>query len=101
MGKWKTTPVYQFQINMRQWLDFHHDSPMQRFIKTLQGLPDFNVWLNKQMHMFLEWFDLKKNAKLIKLGKGSSTSHPRQRFFRHLRSYFIHDMAVTYVFYFS
>ena len=82
-----------------QWLGFHHDSPMQRFIKTLQGFPDFNVWLNK-INMFLGWFDPKKRSKLIKLEKGSSTSHPGQGFFRHLRSYFIHDMAVTYVLYF-
>jgi hypothetical protein len=74
---------------------------MQRFIKTLQGLPDFNVWLNNKMNMFLGWSNPKKRAKLIKLGKGSSTSHPGQGLFRHLRSYFIHDMAVTYVFYFS
>jgi hypothetical protein len=59
-----------------KWLGFHHDSPMQRFIKTLQGLPNFNVWLNNKTNMFLGWSDPKKRAKLIKLGKGSSTSHP-------------------------
>jgi hypothetical protein len=32
-------------------------------------LPDFNVWLTKEMHMFLGWSDPKKRAKLIKLGK--------------------------------
>jgi hypothetical protein len=69
--------------------------------KLYKALPDFNVWLNKEMHIFLGWSDPKKRAKLIKLGKGSSTTHLEQGFFRHLRSYFIHDMAVTYVFYFS
>jgi hypothetical protein len=100
-GKMEDNSSLSIPDHYEQWLDFHHDSPMQRFIKTLQGLPDFKVWLNKERHMFLEWSDLKKNAKLIKLGKGSSTSHPGQGFFRHLRSYFIHDMVVTYVFYFS
>jgi hypothetical protein len=52
-------------------------------------------------HIFLEWSDLKKNSKLIKLVKGSSTSHPGQGLFRHLRSYFIHDMVGPYVFYIS
>jgi hypothetical protein len=35
-----------------KWLDFHHDSPMQRFTKTLQGLPNFNVWLNKESEFY-------------------------------------------------
>jgi hypothetical protein len=100
-GKVEDNSSLSMSDHYEQWLGFHHDSPMQRFIKTLQGLPDFNVWLNKEMNMFLGWSDPKKRAKLIKLGKGSSTSHPGQGFFRHLRSYFIHDMVVTYVFYFS
>jgi hypothetical protein len=36
-----------------QWLAFHHDSPMQSFIKNLQGLPNFKVWLNKENTCFL------------------------------------------------
>jgi hypothetical protein len=74
---------------------------MQRFIKTLQSLPDFNVWLNKEMHMFLGQSIPRKNSKLIKLGKGSSTSHPGQGLFTHLRSCIVHDMADSYSFYFS
>jgi hypothetical protein len=50
-----------------KWLAFHHDSLMQSFIKDLQGLPNFKVWLNKNKHMFLGWLDPKKRAKLIKL----------------------------------
>jgi hypothetical protein len=66
---------------------------MHKFIKISQGSPSFKVWLNKERHMFPRWSILKKNTKLIKLGKGSSMSHPGQGFFRHLRSYFIHGMA--------
>ena len=84
-----------------QWLAFHHDSPMQSFIKNLQGLPNFKVWLNKEKYMFLGWYIPRKNSKLIKLGKGSSKSHPGQGLFRHLRSCFIHDMADSCSFYFS
>jgi hypothetical protein len=84
-----------------QWLAFHHDSPMQSFIKNLQGLPNFKVWLNKEKYMFLGWYVPRKNSKLIKLGKGSSKSHPGQGLFRHLRSCFIHDMADSCSFYFS
>ena len=76
-----------------QWLAFHHDSPMQCFIKIVQGIPNFKVWLNKEKYMFLGWYMPRKNSKLIKLGKGSSKSHPGQGLFRHLRSCFIHDMA--------
>jgi hypothetical protein len=43
--------------------------------------------------MFLGWSILKKNSKLIKLGKGSSMSHPGQGLFRHLGSYLIHDVV--------
>ena len=100
-GKMEDNSSLSIPNHYEQWLDFHHDSPMQRFIKTLQGLLDFNVWLNKEMNMFLGWSDPRKKAKLIKLGKGSSTSHLGQILFRHPRSYFIHDMVVTYIFYFS
>jgi hypothetical protein len=84
-----------------QWLAFHHDSPMQIFIKNLQGLPNFKVWLNKEKHMSLGWYIPRKNSKLIKLGKGSSKSHLGQGLFRHLRSCFVHDMADSCSFYFS
>jgi hypothetical protein len=42
--------------------------------------------------MILGWFFLTKNSKLIKLGKGSSVSHPGQGLFRHLGHHFIHYM---------
>jgi hypothetical protein len=42
--------------------------------------------------MILGWFFLAKNSKLIKLGKGSSVSHPGQGCFRHLWHHFIHCM---------
>jgi hypothetical protein len=84
-----------------QWLPFHHDSPMQSFIKDLQGLPNFKVWLNKEKHMFLGWFIPKKNSKLIKLGKESSKSHLGQGLFRHLRSCFVHDMVGSCISYFN
>jgi hypothetical protein len=34
--------------------------------------------------MILDWFFLTKSSKLIKLGKGSSMSHPGQGCFTHL-----------------
>jgi hypothetical protein len=83
----------QIPNHYEQWFPFHHYSHMQKFLKISQGLPNFKVWLNKEKHVFLGWSILEKNSKLIKLGKGSSTSHPRQGFFRHPRSCFIHDMA--------
>jgi hypothetical protein len=86
--------------NYEQWLAFHDNGHIQKFTKILQDLTDFKVWLNEG-HIFLEWSDLKKNNKLINLVKVSSTSHPEQELFRHLRSYFIHDMVGPYVFYFS
>jgi hypothetical protein len=100
-GKLEDSFSFSTPNHYEQWLAFHHDSPMQGFIKDLQGLPNFKVWLNKNKHMFLGWFDPKKRAKLIKLGKGSSKSHPGQGLFRHLRSCFIHDMADSCSFYFS
>jgi hypothetical protein len=91
----------QIPYHYEQWLAFHHDSHMQKFIKISQGFPNFKVWLNKERHMSLGWSILKRNSKLIKLGKGSSTSHPRQGLFRHLRSYGIHDLVGSIAFYLS
>jgi hypothetical protein len=56
--------------------------------------------------MILGWFFLTKNSKLIKLGKGSSVSHPGQGCFRHLWLHSIHCMdgcnvSLTLLFYFS
>jgi hypothetical protein len=55
----------------------------------------------KNGHKYPEWSDPKKNPKLIKIGKGSSTSHPGQGLFRQIRSYIIHDMAGPNAFYLS
>jgi hypothetical protein len=85
----------------KQWLAFHHDNLMQSFTKNLQGLPNFKVWLNKEKHMFLGQSIPRKNSKLIKLGKGSSTCHPGLGLFRHLRSCFVHDMVDSCSFYFN
>jgi hypothetical protein len=76
-----------------QWLTFHHGSHMQQGIKILRGLSNSNVWLNRERCMILGWLFLTKNSKLIKLGKGSSTSHPGQGCFRHLGFHSIHHMA--------
>jgi hypothetical protein len=43
--------------------------------------------------MVLGWFFLTKSSKLIKLGKGSSVSHPGLGLFRHLRHHFTHCMG--------
>jgi hypothetical protein len=43
--------------------------------------------------MILGWFFLTKSSKLIKLGKGSSVSHPGLGLFRHLRHHFTHSMG--------
>jgi hypothetical protein len=56
--------------------------------------------------MILDWFFLAKSFKLIKLGKGSSVSHPGQGCFRHLWLHFIQCMngcnvSLTLRFYFS
>jgi hypothetical protein len=43
--------------------------------------------------MVLGWFFLTKSSKLIKLGKGSSVSHPGLGCFRHLWHHFTHCMG--------
>jgi hypothetical protein len=43
--------------------------------------------------MVLGWFFLIKSSKLIKLGKGSSVSHPGLSLFRHLQHHFTHSMG--------
>jgi hypothetical protein len=43
--------------------------------------------------MILGWFILTRNSKLIKLGKGSSTSHLVQGCFKHLEFHSIHCMV--------
>ena len=74
------------------WLAFHLDSHVLQGIKILHGLSNSSVWLNRGRSMILGWFFLTKSSKLIKLGKGSSVSHPGQRCFRHLWLLSIHCM---------
>jgi hypothetical protein len=52
-GKLEDNFSFSTPDHYEQWLTFHHDSPMQSFIKNLQGLPNFRVWLDKNKHMFL------------------------------------------------
>jgi hypothetical protein len=88
------------------WLVFHLDSHVQQSIKTLHGLSNSNVWLNRGRCMILGWFFLIRNSKSIKLGKGSSTSDPGQGCFKHLWFHSIHCMvgcnvSLTLLFYFK
>jgi hypothetical protein len=74
------------------WLASHLDSHEQQSIQSLHGLSYSSVWLKGRRSMILGCFFLAKNSKLIKLGKGSSVSHPGQGCFRHLWHHFIHGM---------
>jgi hypothetical protein len=87
-GNFSLSVSYHYEY----WLAFHLDSHVQQSIKILHGLSNSNVWLNRGRSMILGWFFLTKNSKLIKLGKGSSTSHPGQGCFRHLWIHSIHCM---------
>jgi hypothetical protein len=75
------------------WLASHLDSHEQQSIQILQGLSYSSVWLKGRRMLILDWFFLKKSSKLIKLGKGSSVSHPGLGLFRHLRHHFTHSMG--------
>jgi hypothetical protein len=88
-GNFSLSNSYHYE----QWLAFHHDGHMMQGIKILHGLSNSNVWLNRGRCMILDWFFLTRNSKLIKLGKGSSTSHPGQGCFRHLGFHSIHCMV--------
>jgi hypothetical protein len=80
------------------WLASHLDSHEQQSIQSLHGLSYSNVWLKGRRSMVLGWFFLTKSSKLIKLGKGSSVSHPGLGCFRHLRHHFTHcRVVVTYL----
>jgi hypothetical protein len=71
-GNFSLSVSYHYEY----WLAFHLDSHMQQSIKILHGLSNSHLWLNKGRSMILGWFFLTKSSKLIKLGKGSSVSHP-------------------------
>jgi hypothetical protein len=87
-GNFSLSMSYHYEY----WLAFHLDSHEQQSIKSLHGLSYSSVWLNGRRSMILGWFFLTKNSKLIKLGKGSSVSHPGQGCFRHLWLHSIHCM---------
>jgi hypothetical protein len=74
------------------WLAFHLGSQEKQNIKILCGLSYSSVLLKGRRSMILGWFFLAKISKLIKLGKGSSVSHPGQGCFRHLQLHSIQCM---------
>jgi hypothetical protein len=94
-GNFSLSRSYHYEY----WLVFHFDSHEQQSIQRLHGLSYSSIWLNGGRSMILGWFFLTKNSKLIKLGKGSSVSHPGQGCFRHLWLHSIHcmDTLVTYL----
>jgi len=75
------------------WLASHLDSHKQQSNQILHSLSYSSVWLKGRKSMVLGWFFLIKSSKLIKLGKGSSVSHPGLGLFRHMRHHFIHCMG--------
>jgi hypothetical protein len=75
------------------WLASHLDSHEQQSVQILHGLSYSSVWLKGRRMMILGWFFLAKSSKLIKLGKGSSVSHPGLGLFRHMRHHFTHCMG--------
>ena len=75
------------------WLASHLDSHKQQSIHILQGLSYSSVWLKGRRMLVLGWFFLIKSSKLIRLGKGSSVSHPGLGLFRHLWHHFTHSMG--------
>jgi hypothetical protein len=75
------------------WLASHLDSHEQQSSQNLHGLSFSSVWLKGRRMMILGWFFLRKSSKLIKLGKGSSVSHPGLGLFRHLWRHFTHSMG--------
>ena len=88
-GNFRLSMSYHYEY----WLASHLDSHEQQSIQSLHGLSYSSVWLKGRRSMVLGWFFLTKSSKLIKLGKGSSVSHPGQGLFRHLRHHFIHCMG--------
>jgi hypothetical protein len=92
-GKMEVNFSLSVSYHYEHWLAFHHDGHVQQDIKVLHGLSNSNIWLNRRKCMILGWYFLTKKSKLIKLGKGSSTSHLGHGCFRHLRFHSIHCMA--------
>jgi hypothetical protein len=75
------------------WLASHLDSHEQQSIQILHSLSYSSVWLKGRRIMVLGWFFLVKSSKLIRLGKGSSVSHPGLGLFRHLWHHFTHSLG--------
>jgi hypothetical protein len=88
-GNFSLTMSYHYEY----WLASHLDSHEQQSIQSLHGLSYSSVWLKGRRSMVLGWFFLTKISKLIKLGKGSSVSHPGLGCFRHLWHHFTHCMG--------
>jgi hypothetical protein len=83
-GKMEGNFSLSMSYHYEDWLAFSLGSHEQQNIKILCGLSYSSVWLRGRRSMILGWFFLAKISKLIKLGKGSSVSHPGQGCFRHL-----------------
>ena len=92
-GKMEGNFSLSMSYHYEYWLASHLDSHEQQSNQSLHGLSYFSVWLKGRRKMIVSWFFLTKSSKLIKLGKGSSVSHPGQGLFRHLRHQFTHCMG--------
>jgi hypothetical protein len=88
-GSFSLSMSYHYEY----WLASHLDSLEQQSIHILHRLSCSSVWLKGRRMLVLGWFFLIKSSKLIKLGKGSSVSHPGLGLFRHLRHHFTHSMG--------
>ena len=75
------------------WLASHLDSHEQQSIQILHSLTYSRNWLKGRRGMLRCWFFFVKSSKLIKLGKGSSVSHPGLGLFRHLWHHFTHSLG--------
>ena len=88
-GSFSLSMSYHYEY----WLASHLDSRKQQSIQILHGLSYSSVWLKGRRMIMLGWFFLRKSSKLIRLGKGSSVSHPGLGLLRHLRHHFTHSMG--------
>ena len=88
-GNFSLSMSYHYEY----WLASHLDSRKQQSIQILHGLSYSSVWLKGRRMLILGWFFRRKSSKLIRLGKGSSVSHPGLGLFRHLWHHFTHSMG--------
>jgi hypothetical protein len=91
--EWKAISVYQCHIIMSIGWPPTLTVMSNKVFRIYMGLSYSSVWLKGRRSMVLGWFFLTKSSKLIKLGKGSSVSHPGLGLFRHLRHHFTHCMG--------